>query len=338
MRLTVIVISFNTRDLTLGCLKSLQDVAVSGDFEVRVVDNCSVDGSAQAITHSFPQSHLKVMDKNIGFARANNLAAAEARGEWLLLLNPDTIVINNAIAKLCALADARPDVGIFGGRTIFSDGSLNSGSCWRRPTLWSVTCQAVGLSSLFPRVGWTNPEAMGSWKRDTMREVDIISGCFLLIRRSLWERLGGFDEEFFMYGEDADLCLRAKRLGVRCLACPDATIIHYGGASEAARADKMIRLFTAKRKLFERHWVPAQIPYGIFMLYVWALTRIVAFGVASRFGRRYRGHFTTWMKIWAERSKWAGQGTRVSRSRQTLATFPEPSCASSELLKERGVR
>src|SRR5690606_35725860 len=126
-----------------------------------------------------------------------------------------------------------------------------------------VFCVATGLSSLFRGSSLFNPEGYGGWKRDTVREVDIVSGCFFLIRRELWERLGGFDPAFFMYGEEADLCLRARKLGARPMVTPEATIVHYGGASERVRADKMVRLLQAKALLIRRHWGPVAARSGV---------------------------------------------------------------------------
>src|SRR5690606_2943956 len=118
-------------------------------------------------------------------------------------------------------------------------GSLNPTSCWGRSTPWSEFCHAVGLSAAFRGSRLLNPEGLGSWRRDSVREVDIVTGCFLLLPRALWERLGGFHPDFFMYGEEADLCLRARRLGVRPIITPEATIVHYGGRSENKRIQKM---------------------------------------------------------------------------------------------------
>src|SRR5690606_14326374 len=110
-------------------------------------------------------------------------------------------------------------------------------SCHGRPTLWSLICLGTGLASLFRRSRCLNPESLGSWKRDSVREVDAVTGCFLLIGRELWNELGGFDESFFMYGEDTDLCLRSWAKGRPCLICPEAKLIHYGAQADRVRPD-----------------------------------------------------------------------------------------------------
>jgi GT2 family glycosyltransferase len=302
--LTLLIISYNTREMTLACLRSVYEQTTADLFEVIVVDNASPDGSAGAIAEAFPQVKLIALPDNRGFAAANNLAATHATGEWLLLLNPDTVVLDRAVERLHAFALAQPEAKIFGGRTRFGDGLLNPASCWRQSTLWSVFCIASGLTSVFPRSGLFAPESFGAWDRGTVRQVDIVSGCFFLLPRALWEELGGFDPLFFMYGEEADLCLRAGKRGVRCMVTPDATIIHYGGASEAVRADKMVKLFTAKANLFRRHWSPFAATLGVRLLDLWALSRMMAFACLSRVQSRRKASFDTWRSIWSRRKEW----------------------------------
>ena len=134
MHLSIVIISYNTRELTLACVESVLGRTRGVEFELIVVDNTSGDGSADAIAERFPRVKLLRSQINLGFARANNLAARGARGDWLLLLNPDTVILDAAIERLLAFAEAHPEASIFGGRTIFGDGTLNPASCWRRPT------------------------------------------------------------------------------------------------------------------------------------------------------------------------------------------------------------
>jgi hypothetical protein len=147
---------------------------------------------------------------------------------------------------------------------------------------------------------------MGDWKRDRVREVDIISGCFLLIPRSIWLALGGFDPLFFMYGEDADLCHRAERLGARPTITPDATIVHYGGASEAVLTGKMIKLLAAKATLIERHWPLPLRTAGQHLLAMWPLSRWLAFTAwAAITGFESAGTMAkVWHEVWDARIQW----------------------------------
>lgn len=307
---SVIVISYNTRAMTLECLHSVYAETRAASIEVIVVDNGSTDGSAEAIGNEFPQARMIASDTNLGFAAGNNLAAKQASGRYLLLLNPDTVVLNAAIDRLVAFADAHPEAGLYGGRTLYPNGQLNPPSCWRRPSIWSSLCRAVGISGAFKNSGWLNADAYGGWDRDTVRAVDIVSGCFLLIRRELWERLGGFDTSYFMYGEDWDLCFRAQRLGATCLFCPDAEIIHYGGASEPVRADKLVRLFSTKVRLYRSHWSPWRAWLLVAMLKLWALRGYVTGRIAAMLGRRQGTEATAWGEVWRRRGEWAGPNIR----------------------------
>jgi GT2 family glycosyltransferase len=304
MLTSVLVVSYNTRELTLACLRSVYEQTKGIEFEVIVVDNASADGSAEAIAAEFGQVKLIRSDRNLGFAGGNNLAAKQATGERLLLLNPDTVVLDAAVDRLVAFAGAHPEAGIFGGRTVFADRTLNPASCWRFPTVWSLLCIGTGLTSMFRKSGLFNPEAYGRWKRDTVRRVDIVSGCFLLIRRKLWDQLGGFDPAFFMYGEEADLCWRAAKAGERCLICPDAQIIHYGGASETVRADATVKLFVAKARLFARHWSRPGRWFGVRMLDLWAWSRMVVMGALIWVRPGRAESYRTWRDVWCRRAEW----------------------------------
>ena len=300
--LSIIVVSYNTREMTLACLQSISE-QTQLPHEVIVIDNRSDDGSADAISAAFPDHRLIRAERNLGFAAANNLAAREARGDFLLLLNPDTLVLCGALDRLVAFARKWPDARIWGGRTLYADGRLNPGSCWGRMTLWSLASYALMLNTLFPRSAVFNPEGYGGWARDTEGAVDIVSGCLLLMRREDWGALGGFAPAFFMYGEDADLCLRARaELGARPVITPDAEIIHYGGASEAIRADKMVRLLTAKVSLIQRHFPNWQRALGLRLLKAGVNNRRLI-AVRSR-GRLARGGAAEWAAIWARRTEW----------------------------------
>ncbi|MDI3338681.1 glycosyltransferase family 2 protein [Defluviimonas aestuarii] len=303
--LTVIVVSYNTRALTLAALRTLAAQTKDTPFTVVVFDNASSDGSADAIAAEFPGVELIRSDENVGFARANNIVAATAETEWLLLLNPDTEVHDRAIDKLMSFARAHPDAGIYGGRTVFPDGSLNIASCWMQMTPWSVFCMAFGLTALAPGSEFFNPEAMGGWQRDTVREVDIVVGCLFLIRRELWNRLGGFDLRYFMYGEESDLCLRAARIGFRPMITPEAEIMHIVGAASKTLGSKLVLLAKARSTLIRDHWAPAWVPFGIAMMWSWAAIRAAAFGGLALTGsKKAKAKAAAWSETWRARHDW----------------------------------
>lgn len=303
---SILVVSYNTVEMTRAALDSLADGAQNVRYEVIAVDNASSDGSAGMLSTHPEVTTLIARTDNLGFAAANNLAAKSARGDYLLLLNPDTIVLDGAIGQLVAFAKARPSARIWGGRTLFAGGSLNIASCWGRMTPWNQLCRATGLTGLFRNTELFNGEAYGGWQRDTIRDVDIVSGCFLLIKRDFWNSLGGFDPLFFMYGEEADLCLRAHAFGAKPAITPAATIIHHCGASEKARAGKMVRLLAAKASLIKRHWTPATVPLGLLLLASWPLSRTVALRILSIFksSPSTRESADAWLEIWQRRKEW----------------------------------
>ncbi|SFG82744.1 hypothetical protein SAMN04488020_104117 [Palleronia marisminoris] len=303
--LTVIVVSYNTCALTLACLRTLH-ATTQTPFHTIVVDNASQDGSADAISAAFAGVEMIALSENIGFAAANNLAATRAQGDWLLLLNPDTECHGGAVDHLLAFSRAHPEAGITGGRTVFPDGSLNIASCWQRSTLWSTFCRAIGLAAAFPRSERLNPEAMGGWQRDSEREVDIVVGCFLMIRRGLWDRLGGFDPRYFMYGEEADLCLRARALGFRPRITPDAQIMHMVGAAANARIAKYVQSTRARVTLMRDHWPAWQVPLGRTLLWLWAGGRAASFAALARVDARRHGQAVLWSEMWARRREWLG--------------------------------
>lgn len=299
-KVSIIVVSFNTRDMTLECLRSLRN-ETRVPHEVIVVDNTSTDGSAEAIAKEFPEYTLLAETENHGFAKANNIAAEHATGDYLLLLNPDTIVLDGAIDKLLAFAEAQPKARIWGGRTLYGDRSLNPTSCWRKLTVWNIFCRTTGLTGIFPNSAFFHSEAYGGWDRSAERQVDIVTGCFLLIQRADWETLGGFDQTFFMYGEEADLCLRAARdLKAAPRVTPEAVIVHYGGASEKVRSDKMVRLISAKCELVDRHIPDWQKPLARALLRLWPWTRKLAFSILRPGGDNAQ----IWAEIWDRRQEW----------------------------------
>lgn len=302
---SILVVSYNTREMTLAAIQSVV-CETKVPFEIIVVDNASSDGSAEAIAAHPAKVQLIARNDNLGFARANNLAAQYARADMLLLLNPDTVVKNHAIDRLLSFAKQNISAGIWGGRTLFADGTLNPSSCWRRITVWNTFCRTAGLTGIFPNSSVFNAEQFGGWPRDAVREVDIVSGCFLMIPKTLWQRLGGFDQAFFMYGEDADLCLRARQLGAHPMITPEAAIVHYGGASERTRAEKIAKLLAAKSMLIDRH-VPAMRRHITKqLLRLWPLTRLIALSVAARFTRsQHHIHgAAAWREVWQRRAEW----------------------------------
>jgi len=271
-------------------------------FEVIVVDNASGDGTPDMIEREFPQIRLLRYGQNLGFARANNVAARQARGEYLVLLNPDTIVLDGALDRLLRHARAQDRPGLYGGRTLRPDGTLDPRSCFGRQTPWSAFCFATALSTALRRHPLFDPESMGRWERDSDREVGLVSGCLMLTPRDVWESLGGFDERFFMYGEDADLAIRARRHGYAVRIDPAATIVHVLGASSATSAVKMSMVMKSRATLMRKHWAPPARLFGLGCLLCGVALRAVGSRVLGRLRLRVAPLF--WEGVWRERADW----------------------------------
>ncbi|HZW11194.1 MAG TPA: glycosyltransferase family 2 protein [Phycisphaerales bacterium] len=319
MDVSIVIVSYNTRELTLGAIRSAMRETTRVSHEVIVVDNASPDGSAEAIAAEFPGVRLLALPENIGFGPANNAGARGARGEYILLLNPDTVTLDHAIDTLVEFARARPEHRIYGGRTLFPDRSLNRASAWGSPTLWSMFSRAAGLGALFKHSAFFEPESLGRWERDTLREVPIISGCFLLIERALWEELGGFDDRFRMYAEEFDLCLRARAHGARPIAVPQATIVHYGGASDRVVVEQTIRQYKGRAQLLRKHWPAWKARLGIRCLDLWAANKLARSLLLSPISGRHRDLATTWRTIFARRREWWSAGMEMGRWRPRTA-------------------
>lgn len=297
----ILIVSYNTKDLLRESLASVY--AQRGDLrqQIVVVDNGSVDGSVDMIRSEFPDVELIDAKANLGFARGVNLAAKRADAEFVLLLNPDTVVLDRALEHLVQFARRNPGHGLYGGRALRRDGSLEPSSCWALPTAWSTTCFALGLSTAFRHSRWFDPEAMADWQRDSVREVGIITGCLLLAPRDAWQALAGFDERYFMYGEDADLAFRARAAGFRPIICPEAAIVHDVGKASATKAAKLLLLFKGKATLVRDHFDGWRRPLMLTELVIGVGLRAL---LAQSRPQKAGGEANPWATVWHQRHDW----------------------------------
>jgi N-acetylglucosaminyl-diphospho-decaprenol L-rhamnosyltransferase len=295
---SIVVVTYRCVDAAREFLASLYRATTQIAFEVVVLDNASQDGTVEMISSRFPNVRLVALTENIGFAAGVNRAASETTGEFLLLLNPDTIVHPGTVERIVAFARQQPHYGIYGGRTLDPDGRVNPGSCWGRLTLWSLLCYATMLSTLFKRSRVFDPVSLGRWQRDSVREVDIVTGCLLLLPRRVWDELGGFDTRFFMYGEDADLALRAAARGYRSVITPEAVITHEIGGSSTTRADKLVLLYRSQVELIRKHFGPVRRPVGLALLWLSVGVRRLLAEVSTGEARM------VWPQVWRARKNW----------------------------------
>jgi GT2 family glycosyltransferase len=247
MKLSIIVVSFNTRELTRACLASVYRHPSSRPFEVLVVDNDSTDGSAAMIREAFPLARLIANNENVGFARANNQAHLLCRGEYLMLLNSDAEVLPGALDALIDYLDGHPGVGVVGSRMLYPDGRFQH-SCSRFPTLRHLFCAYF--------LGWHSawyPRA----RLERAMPVDTVIGAGLMIRKAVADRLGLMDPDFYMNSDDVDLNYRVRRLGCEVHYVPEARIIHHGGQSMRRRRLRMaIELHKNHVLFFRKHHGP----------------------------------------------------------------------------------
>ncbi len=247
--LSVIIVSWNVRDLLAECLESVH--ASAPDAEVIVVDSASSDGSAQMVRERFPWVELIAERENVGFTRGNNIALARARGRHVLLLNPDTVVHGDALARMVAYLDAHPQVGIVGPRVLNADGSTQS-TRRRFPTLATAFFESTWLQGYAPRRLLARYYVQDQPDAGTF-EVDWVQGCTLMARRAVYEQIGGLDEGYVMYSEELDWCKRAKLAGWRVVYLGEARITHYGGQSSAqVPARKHIYFQQSKIRYFRK--------------------------------------------------------------------------------------
>ncbi len=280
MDLSIIIVSYKVPDLLDNCLASLYAQTEGLEFEVLVVDNAPGDGSAEIVRDKYPQATLLEPDDNLGFAGGNNHAAKVATGKRLLLLNPDTVVLEGAIQKLWEYAKSKPEAGIVGGRTVRQDGSLEPTCCWANPGLWPLLCKATGLNVIAKGSRLFDREAMGWWQRDDDRPVDIITGCFLMIERALWEELEGFDPRFFMYAEEVDLCWRVRNKSKEIWFAHEPEVIHLVGASAGkASGSRLLAVNKAILQLFHKHRGWAYCMLADLLMVCGLLVRAVGLGL-----------------------------------------------------------
>lgn len=229
--LSVVVVNRNTRDVLRACLVSLLPAIESQIAEIIVVDNGSSDGSPQMVTKEFPLVRLIALPSNVGFAIANNIGMREARGRYFLVLNSDTEIIGDAIRQIVEFMDSHPDVGALGPKLLNTDGTLQY-SCRRFPSFRTALFHRYSLmTKLFPRNRFSSEYLMTDVGHDKTMDVDWVSGAALVVRREVFEKVGGFDEGFFMYAEDVDWCYRIKQAGWRVVYLPEAKILHHIGKS-----------------------------------------------------------------------------------------------------------
>jgi GT2 family glycosyltransferase len=260
LSISIIIVNWNTEDMLCDCLDSVYANLGTLDAEVFVVDNASNDRSVERVRKNFKSVKLIVNQKNLGFAAANNQALKICTGRMVLLLNSDTIVLDDVLQKSVAYLDANPKVGAIGCRVLNTDGTMQP-TCSRFPSILNLLLQISGLSKLtWP--DFFDRYQMRRWDRTTERDVEVISGCYLLVRKEVVDKVGGLDEDFYFFGEETDWCLRISKMGWELKFAPVGQIIHHGGGSVRKldyRRDLMLSSAMVKLHLKNEGWLNAVI-------------------------------------------------------------------------------
>jgi GT2 family glycosyltransferase len=278
---SVIIVNWNGLGILRDCLESVVANTSEREAEVIVIDNASDDGSPEMVEAEFPRVRLIRNRANRGFAAANNQGLAVARGRYPLLLNSDTVVLGDVIQRSAAYMDAHPDVGGLGCRVLNPDRTMQP-TCFQYPSLFNLALWASGLTSLPGR--FFGRQTYRGWERDSERDVDVVTGCYLMIRREILETVGPLDERFFFFGEETDWCRSIAEAGWKVRFAPVGEIVHIGNASgkkHSHRRDFMlaaglVRLH-AKRsgrlagrvagRLCQAYWATRWLAYSLRLLF-----------------------------------------------------------------------
>ncbi len=263
--LSIIIVNYNVKEFLMNLLHSLEVAAADFSSEIIVVDNASTDGSVEEIKQKFPGINLIANKKNIGFGPANNQALKIAGGKFILLINPDTIVKEDTLTKLFDFFDSHPDAGLIGCKVLNPDGTLQLACRRSFPKPWTAFTKIIGLSSLFPKSKLFARYNLTYLDENQLNEVDAISGSFMLMKREVYDKIGGFDPKFFMYGEDLDFCYRTQKAGFKVYYVPTTEIIHYKGEStKRSNIDETKMFYDAMHLFVKKH-------FSSFFLVEWIL-------------------------------------------------------------------
>jgi len=276
MDVSVVIVNYNVRDFLKNALLSLRRSLEGLQAEIFVVDNASDDGSVDMMRADFPDVHLIANSVNAGFAKANNQALTLSTGRYLLLLNPDTLIQEDTIRTLIRFFEEHADAGMAGCKILNPDGTLQLPCRRSFPTPWVAFTKVSGLSALFPKSKIFAKYNLTYLDPDDTYEVDAISGSFMMLRRSVYEAIGGLDESFFMYGEDLDWCYRVQQSGWKLYYVPDTKIIHYKGESTKRSSIDEVKVFYNAMRLFVRKHHTGSFAFEALIQLGIKLRRVVA--------------------------------------------------------------
>jgi GT2 family glycosyltransferase len=306
-RLAVAVVSFNTREVLERCVES---VVAARPATTVVVDNCSTDGSIELVRERFPGVRLLISERNRGYGAAANAAIEACETPAVLLLNSDTRLEPEALTTLGRYIEEHPRAAVVGPRLVNADGSLQR-STYPFPSAGDTFLGETGLHLVVGRIPWLRERVLRTWSHDRPIRVPWVMGAALAIRRNAFQAVGGFDEEFFMYGEEIDLCRRLAAAGFEIHYAPVTTVIHLGGASTAASAKRMRReRMAAGRRYLVRHESRRRTQRALGVLRAIVVARLVRDAARMRLAReadrrrQLRAAVAEWKELLGERGLW----------------------------------
>lgn len=290
MDVSVCIVSWNTRELLYRCLKSVQRNTVGLTYEIIVVDNDSQDGSADMVRHEFPDCKL-IENENVGFAKGNNRAVKESSGKYVLYLNPDTELTSNALHGMYTFMEEHRAYGAVGCKLLNEDGSVQFTCARKFPTPFNQFCFLVMLDRLFHKSKWLSSTEVGYWDHLDCRDVDCLSGACIFVRREIVDGLGGFNEDYFMYGEDIELCYRIRKSGWLIFYMADIEIYHVSGASSSQASDQwhpaVMQREAGYHFMIDNCGQVKATEYRLAVL-VGSLTRVIIMAMAWPIGRTFK--------------------------------------------------
>lgn len=269
--LSIIIVNYNVKEFLLNLLESINHATKDLNLEIIVIDNNSLDGSTQAVSKKYPNVIVIENKENVGFGSANNQGLEIAKGKYLLLINPDTIVKENTLILTIKFLEENPQAGLVGCKVLNPDGSLQLPCRRSFPGPWVSFTKVMGLSKLFPRSKLFAKYNLTYLDENESYEVDAVSGSFMMLSREAYEKVGGFDTDFFMYGEDLDICYRIQKAGFKVYYFSETEIIHYKGEStKRSKIDETKIFYNAMHLFVRKHFsssfiVEAILQFGIVL-------------------------------------------------------------------------
>lgn len=265
MDLSIIIINHNTKKLVIQTINSIISTVKDADFEVVVADN-STDKDEKYMSNHF---RVKVIDiQNKGFSSGCNLAATGALGDYLLFLNSDSILKENTVDRSLSLIKEDKDIGVLGVKQLLPDGSLDHGCKRGFPTPLNSLYYFLGIDRIFPQSKRFGAYRQTFVKEDDVSDVDSISGAYMMIEKAFFEEIGGFDEDYFMYGEDVDLCYRIKKAGKRVVYCGDVSFVHIKGQSGINNRFVLKHFYKSMRIFYDKHYKDKYSRFVTFLVHL----------------------------------------------------------------------